>query len=60
MKVCRPMKVIFDTNVVVSAALKDRAPEEIILFVVESADFQWVAAAEIVPPTPRTSTPNLP
>ncbi len=42
------MKVIFDTNVVISAALKDRLPETVILFVTEHADFEWIASAEIV------------
>ena len=42
------MKVIIDTNVVVSAALKDRNPEAVILFVVKHPDFEWVASAEIV------------
>ncbi len=42
------MKVIFDTNVVISAALKDRLPETVILFVVEHADFHWVASPEII------------
>src|SRR5262249_14413889 len=42
------MKVVIDTNVVVSAALKDRDPQRVILFVVENADFQWVASPEIL------------
>lgn len=42
------MKVIIDTNVVVSAALKDRNPETVILFVVEQPEFEWVASAEII------------
>lgn len=42
------MKVIIDTNVVVSAVLKDRVPEEIILFVVEHPEFEWVASPAII------------
>ena len=42
------MKVIIDTNVVVSAALRDRDPETIILFVVEQPDFQWIVSDPIV------------
>lgn len=42
------MRVVIDTNVVVSAALKDRNPEAIILFVVKHPDLEWVASAEIV------------
>jgi putative PIN family toxin of toxin-antitoxin system len=42
------MRVIFDTNVVVSAALKDRVPETVVLFVAEHADFEWVASRDII------------
>ncbi len=42
------MKVIFDTNVVVSAALKDRLPEAVVVFVIEHSDFEWIASSEIV------------
>lgn len=38
------MKVIIDTNVVVSAALRDRVPETVILFVAEQPDFQWIVS----------------
>lgn len=42
------MKVIFDTSVVISAVLKDRVPEEVILFVLGNPDFTWIASTEIV------------
>jgi len=42
------MKVVIDTNVVISAALKDRIPEEVLLFVVRHPEFEWVATNEIV------------
>lgn len=42
------MKVVFDTSVVVSAVLKDRVPEEVILFVLGNPDFTWTASSEIV------------
>ncbi len=42
------MRVIFDTNVVVSAVLRDRDPEAVILFVVEHPDFQWLASPDIL------------
>jgi len=42
------VRVVIDTNVVVSAALKDRVPEELILFVIGNNEFEWVASAEIV------------
>jgi len=42
------MRVIIDTNVVVSAALRDRDPEAIILFVAEQPDFQWIVSEPIL------------
>ncbi len=42
------MKVVIDTNVVVSAALRDRDPETVILFVAEHPDFQWVVSSPIL------------
>ncbi|OLE55737.1 MAG: putative toxin-antitoxin system toxin component, PIN family [Acidobacteria bacterium 13_1_20CM_3_53_8] len=42
------MKVVIDTSVVVSAALKDRDPEAIILFVVERPEFEWIVSASIL------------
>ena len=42
------MRVVIDTNVVVSAILKDRKPEEVILFVRRQPEFEWLASAEIL------------
>ncbi len=42
------MKVLIDTNVLVSAALKDRDPEAVILAVVERPEFQWSVSPEIL------------
>ena len=42
------MRVIIDTNVLISAILKDRDPEVIILFVVSRDDFEWVASSAIL------------
>ena len=42
------MRVVIDTNVLVSAALRDRAPEAVILFIVERSDFEWIVSADIV------------
>jgi putative PIN family toxin of toxin-antitoxin system len=42
------MKVVIDANVVVSAVLKDRVPEEVILFVLAKPEFTWTASAEII------------
>jgi putative PIN family toxin of toxin-antitoxin system len=42
------MRVVIDTNVVVSAILKDRDPEAIILFVALRGDMEWVVSPEIM------------
>lgn len=42
------MKVVIDTNVLISAALRDRTPEAVILFVLENDDFTWVISDEIL------------
>lgn len=42
------MRVVIDTSVVISAALKDRIPEEVILFVLAKPEFTWIASDEIV------------
>ena len=34
------MKVVIDTNVLVSAALRDRGPERVVLFVAEHPEFE--------------------
>ncbi|MGE0883952.1 MAG: putative toxin-antitoxin system toxin component, PIN family [Blastocatellales bacterium] len=42
------MKVVIDTNVVISAILKDRDPEAVILFVVTQREFEWIVSLEIL------------
>ena len=42
------MKVIIDTNVLVSAAIADRNPEAIILFVISNPNFEWIVSQEIL------------
>lgn len=42
------MKVVIDTNVLVSAALKDRDLEEVILYVASQPDIEWIASPEIL------------
>ena len=42
------MRVVVDTNVVVSAILRDRLPEEVLLFIISRPDFEWVASREIL------------
>jgi putative PIN family toxin of toxin-antitoxin system len=42
------MKVIIDTNILVSAALSGRNPEFVVLFVVSNPEIEWVVSAEIL------------
>ena len=42
------MIVVIDTNVLVSAAFRDRTPEEVILFVTEQDAFHWIVSDEIL------------
>lgn len=42
------MKVIIDTNVLVSAALKDKNPEAVILFVASQPDIEWIVSPAIM------------
>jgi len=42
------MRVVVDTNVLISAAFRDRLPEDVILFLVGSPDMDWIATEKIV------------
>jgi putative PIN family toxin of toxin-antitoxin system len=42
------VRVVVDTNVVVSAALKDRDPEAVLIHVVQRSEIEWVATQEIL------------
>lgn len=42
------MKIIIDTNVLVSAALVGKKPEEVVLFVVNNEKYEWVVSEEIL------------
>jgi putative PIN family toxin of toxin-antitoxin system len=42
------MKVIIDTNILVSAAFRDRKPEEVILWILNQGNWQWVVSSEIL------------
>lgn len=42
------MKVLIDTNVLISAALRDRTPEEVILYVAGREDFNWIVSPDIL------------
>jgi putative PIN family toxin of toxin-antitoxin system len=42
------VKVVIDTNIVVSAALKDREPEAVIRFIVSHPQYEWIASRDIL------------
>ncbi len=42
------MIVVLDTNVLLSAALRDRLPERVVLFVATHSDLQWLVTSEIL------------
>ncbi len=42
------MKVIVDTNILVSAVLKGREPEKVLLFIIAAADIEWIVSPEIL------------
>ncbi|BDI15180.1 PIN domain-containing protein [Nostoc cf. commune SO-36] len=42
------MKVVIDTNVLVSAVLKGRVPRDVIQFIFDNPDWQWIASEEII------------
>jgi len=42
------MRVIIDTNIVVSAILRDRDPETVIMFIAGRNDMEWIVSAEIL------------
>ncbi|MEH2414655.1 hypothetical protein [Nostoc sp.] len=42
------MKVIIDTSIVVSAAIADKNPEAVILFVIANYGFEWVVSANFL------------
>ncbi len=42
------MNVLIDTNVLLSAALRDKLPERVVLYVATREDFRWVVTPEIL------------
>ena len=42
------MKVIVDTNVLVSGILRGRIPREVIQFIINNPNFDWVVSTEIL------------
>jgi uncharacterized protein len=42
------MRVVVDTNVLISAAFRDRLPEDVIMFLVGGPDIDWIATEKIL------------
>jgi uncharacterized protein len=42
------MKIVIDTNILVSAAIRDGIPETVIQFIVDSPEFEWIVSQEIM------------
>lgn len=42
------MKVLIDTNILISALLKDGLPESVILWVLNNAEWEWIASPAIM------------
>ncbi|MDO8752512.1 MAG: putative toxin-antitoxin system toxin component, PIN family [Anaerolineales bacterium] len=42
------MKVVIDTNVVLSAAWRDKKPEAVVLWIMVQDDWEWVVSDEIL------------
>jgi len=42
------MKVVIDTNILVSAAIRDGIPEIVIQFIVGRPEFEWIVSQEIM------------
>jgi len=42
------VKIVIDTNILVSAILKDRVPEDVLLFITDTPEFEWIASEEIL------------
>ena len=42
------IKVIVDTNVLISAAVTGRNPEAVILFLISNSDFEWIVSTAIL------------
>ena len=42
------MKIIIDTNVLVSAVLRGREPRAVVQFVVDNPDCEWIVSEEIL------------
>lgn len=42
------MKVVVDTNILVSAVLKGGVPRTVIQFIFDNPEYEWIASLEII------------
>ena len=42
------MKVVIDTNILVSAAIAGRKPESVIIWIIAQSDYKWIVSADIL------------
>ena len=42
------MKIVIDTNVLISSAFRGRVPETIILWLLAHPEWEWIASHEII------------
>jgi len=42
------MKVVIDTNVLVSAAWRDKSPEAVVIWIANQDDWEWIVSREIL------------
>ncbi|HLO28249.1 MAG TPA: putative toxin-antitoxin system toxin component, PIN family [Anaerolineales bacterium] len=42
------MKVVIDTNILISAAWRDKTPEAVILWIASQEDWEWIVSDEIL------------
>jgi putative PIN family toxin of toxin-antitoxin system len=42
------MRVLIDTNVLISAAFRDRMPQDVILWIAAQNDWEWIVSNEIL------------
>jgi len=42
------MKILVDTNVLISAIWRDRNPEKVIMWIISQPDWEWIVSAEIM------------
>ncbi|MDB9475654.1 putative toxin-antitoxin system toxin component, PIN family [Dolichospermum circinale] len=42
------MKVVIDTNIVVSAVIAGRKPESVIIWIIGQSDYEWIVSVDIL------------